>query len=111
MMDLEILLEYLKQLHEAKDIAEMEDIICDIRQLDYFYQQRKQDAIMQLVQIVINKHKAEADEHDKGQPPAQDIHQLYRSCRGFLLGLGIDKIKEKAKEKSAEEVLKRLGGN
>ena len=31
MMDLEILLEYLKQPHEAKDIVEMEDIICDIR--------------------------------------------------------------------------------
>ena len=110
MMDLEILLEYIKQLHEAKDIAEMEDIVCDIRRLDFFYRQGDQDAIMQLVQIVVNKHKAEADEHDKGQPPAQDIHQLYRSCRGFLLGLGIDKIKEKAKGKFAEEALKHLGG-
>ena len=111
MMDLENLLEYLKLSHEAKDIAEMEDIICDIRQLDFFYHQGNQDAIMQLGQIVVNKHKIEADKHDEGQPPAQDIHQLYRSCRDFLLGLGIDKVTEKAKGNYAEETLKYLGGN
>ena len=111
MMDLENLLEYLKQPHEAKDIAEMEDIICDIRQLDYFYQQGNQDAIIQLVYIVVNKHKTEADEHDKGRPQAQDIHQLYRSCRGFLMGLGRDRVEKKVRGKIIEESLKHLGGN
>lgn len=111
MSDLEYLLAYAKQCHEAKDAADILDIVQDIEQLDYFYQQGNQAAIIQLVQEVIKNHQAEADEHDKGQPPAQDIHQLYRSCRGFLVGLGKDKIEKKAREKLAEEALKHLGGN
>lgn len=111
MMDLENLLEYLKLPQDAKDIAEMEDIICDIRQLDYLYQLGNWSTVGQFIQQVIDKHKEEAIEHDKGRTPAQDIHQLYRSCRGFLLGLGIDKIKEKAKGELVEKALKHLGEN
>ena len=111
MSDLEYLLECAKQCHKAKDAADILDIAQDIGQLDHFYQQGNQIAIMQLVQIVVNKHKTEADEHDKGQRPAQDIHQLYHSCRSFLMGLGRDKVEKKVRGKIAEEALKHLGGN
>ena len=77
----------------------------------YYYQLGNEIAIRQFVGRVVDKHQKEADEHDKGLPPAQDIHQLYRSCRGFLMGLGRDKIEKKGKEKIAEEALKHLGGN
>ena len=111
MWDLEYLLEYTKQCHEAKDATEILNIVQDIEKLDYFYQQGNQMAIIELVQKVIKDHKTEVDEHDKGRLPAQDIHHLYHSCRGFLVGLGRDKIEKKAKEKFMEEALKHLGGN
>ena len=111
MSDVEYLLAYAKQCHEAKDAADILDIARDIQQLDYFYQQGNQAAIIQLVQKIVKDHQAEANEHNKGQPPAQDIHQLYHSCRSFLVGLGMDKIKKKAAEKLTEETLKHLGGN
>ena len=111
MTDIEYLLEYLKQCHEAKDIAEMEDIICDIKQLDYLYQLGNQSTVIQFIQKVVAKHQTEADEHDKGRTPAQDIHQLYHSCRSFLIGLGRDKVEKKVQGKIAEEPLKHLGGN
>ena len=111
MSDLEYLLECAKQCHEAKDAADILDIAQDIRQLDCFYQQGNQAAIMQFVQIVVKKHQKEADEHDKGQRPAQDVHQLYHSCRNFLIGLGRDKAEKKIRGKIAEEALKHLGGS
>ena len=111
MSDLEYLFEYIKQCHDAKDIAEMKDIVCDLEQLEQFYQQGNQNAIVQLVQRVVAKHQSEADEHDKGQPPAQNIHQLVSACRHFLVELGREKIEKKAREKLAEEALKHLGGN
>lgn len=111
MSDLEYLLSYVKQCYETKDAADIWEIAQAIKQLDYYYQQGNQVAIIQLVQKVVKDHKAEADEHDKGQPPAQDIHQLYHACRGFLVGLGKDKVEKKVKEKFTEEALKHLGGN
>lgn len=85
MSDLEYLFEYIKQCHDAKDIAEMKDIVCDLEQLEQFYQQGNQNAIVQLVQRVVAKHQSEADEHDKGQPPAQN-RQL-RQAEVLLSGL------------------------
>lgn len=111
MSDLECLLAYAKQCHEAKDATYILDIVQDIKQLDFFYQQGNQCAIIQFIQKVVDKHKTEADEHDKGQSPAQDIHQLYHSCRNFLVELGKDKSEKKVKEKLTEEALKHLGGN
>lgn len=111
MSDLEYLLEFVKQCHDVKDVADIMEIVQDIDQLDLFYQRGDQNAIIQLVQKVIDKHQSEVAEHDKGHAPAQDIYQLYHSCRGFLVGLGRDKIKKKAKEKLTEELLKHLGGN
>lgn len=111
MSDLEYLLESLKLFHDAQDAAELMDIVCDIQELDQLYQQQKWDAVNQFVQNVVTKHQTEADEHDKGRPQAQNIHELYSSCRGFLVGLGKDKIAKKAMEKLTEESLKHLGGN
>ena len=111
MSDLEYLLEYLKQCHDAQEAAELKDIVCDIQELDRLYQQQEWGAVNQLVQDVIAKHKTEADEHDKGRSPAQDIYQLYQSCRNFLVELGKEKIARKAAERLAEEALKHLGGN
>lgn len=111
MTDLEIFLDYAKQCHDAKDAAEIMDIIHDMQQLDFLYQQGNPYAVAQFVGTVVKKHQAEANEHDHGRPQAQDIYQLYLSCRGFLVGLGKDKIAKKAAEKLAEEALKRLGGN
>lgn len=56
MSDLEYLFEYIKQCHDAKDIVEMKDIVCDLEQLEQFYQQGNQNAIVQLVQRVVAKH-------------------------------------------------------
>lgn len=109
-MNLEYLKKYLETCHEAKDASDILDIVQDIEQLDTLYRQGNSEAIMQLVQSVIKKHQTEVDEHDKGQPPAQDIHQLYRSCRDFLVGLGGDKIEKKVRGKILEETLKHLGG-
>lgn len=111
MTDLEYLLEFVKQCHDVKDAADIMDIIQDINQLDLFYQQGDQNAIIRLVQKVIDKHQSEVAEHDKGHAPAQDVYQLYHSCRSFLFGLGKDKIKKKVAEKSTEAALKQLGGN
>lgn len=111
MSDLEYLLESLKLYHDAQDAAEVMDIVCDIQELDRLYQQQEWGAVNQLVQDVISKHKTEADEHDKGRQPAQDIHQLASACRYFLVELGKEKIAKKAAEKLTEEALKHLGGN
>lgn len=111
MSDLEYLLECAKQCHEAKDAAEILEIVQDINQLDYLYQLGNEGTIRQFIQQVVDKHKKEADEHDKGRPQAQNIHQLYRSCRSFLMGLGRDKVEKKVRGKIAEEALKHLGGN
>lgn len=111
MTDMEYLLGYLKQCHEAKDIEEMKDIICDIKQLDNFYQLGNESTIIQFIKDVVAKHQTEANEHDKGRMPAQDIHQLYYSCRNFLIGLGRDKIEKKVRGKITEEALKHLGGS
>ncbi len=111
MTDLEYLLEFAKQCHDVKDAADILNIVQDINQLDLFYQRRDQNAIIQLVQKVVDKHQSEVAEHDKGHAPAQDIHQLYHSCRSFLFGLGRDKIEKKVAEKSTEAALKQLGGN
>lgn len=105
MSDLECLLAYVKQCHEAKDAADILDIAQDIQQLDFFYQMKNQSAVIQLVQNVINKHRAEVDKHDKGRPQAQTFQQLYYSCRSFLVRLGEEKIEKKAKEKVTEELL------
>lgn len=111
MTDLEYLLGLAKQCQNAKDAADILDIVRDIDQLDLFYQRRDQNAIIQLVQKVIDKHRSKVAEHDKGHAPAQDIHQLYHSCRNFLVKLGRDKMEKKVKEKLTEETLKHLGGN
>lgn len=110
MSDLEYLSECARQYHEAKDAAEILDIAQDIGQLDNLYQQGNPNTVMHFIQKVVAKHQTEADEHDRGRTPAQDIHQLYYSCRNFLVGLGRDKIEKKAKEKLAEEALRHLGG-
>ena len=110
MSDIEYLLECAKQCHEAKDTADIWDIAQDIGQLDNIYQQGNPNAVIHFIQNVIAKHQTEADEHDKGRTPAQDIHQLYYSCRNFLVGLGREKIEKKAREKLTEEALKHLGG-
>ncbi len=109
MSDIEYLLECAKQCHDAKDAADILDIAQDIRQLDYLYQTGNWGAVSQLIQQIVNKHKAEADEHDKGQPLAQNIQQQARACYNFLVGLGKDKIEKKVKEKLTEETLKHLG--
>ena len=106
MSELEYLLAYAKQCHEAKDAADILDIAQDIQQLDFFYQKKNQSAVIQLVQNIINKHRAEVDKHDKGRPQAQTFQQLYYSCRSFLMGLGVEKIEKKTKETVAEELLK-----
>ena len=111
MSDIEYLLECAKQFHEASDVAEILDIAQDIGQLDNIYQQGNPNAVIHFIQKVVAKHQTEADEHDKGRASAQDIHQLYYSCRNFLVGLGREKIEKKAREKLAEEALKHLGGN
>lgn len=111
MSDIEYLLECAKQCREAKDAMEILDIVQDIEELDALYRQGDSGAVVQLVQVVIKKHQAEVAEHDKGQPPAQDIHQLYRSCRSFLIGLSRDEVEKKIRGKFAEEALKYLRGN
>lgn len=111
MSDIEYLLGCVKQYHEAKDATDILDIVQDIEELDALYRQGNSVALVQLVQAVIKKHQAEVEEHDKGQPPAQDIHQLYCSCRSFLMGLGRDEVEKKIRGKIAEEALKHLGGN
>ena len=111
MSDVEYLLACAKQCHEAKDTADIWDIAQDIGQLDNIYQQGNPNAVIHFIQNVIAKHQTEADEHDKGRTPAQDIHQLYYSCRNFLVGLGRDKVEKKVRGKIAEEALKHLGGN
>lgn len=111
MSDFEILLAWAKQFHDAKDIADVLDILRDIEQLDVCYQRGDQIAIAKFVNTVVSKHQAEANEHDKGRAPAQDIHQLYCSCRNFLVGLGMDRVKNKAIEKFTEEAQNHLGGN
>lgn len=110
MSDVEYLLACAKQCHEAKDTSDIWDIAQDIGQLDNIYQQGNPNAVIHFIQNVIAKHQTEADEHDKGRTPAQDIHQLYYSCRNFLVELGREKIEKKAREKLTEEALKHLGG-
>lgn len=99
MSDIEYLLACAKQCHEAKDTADIWDIAQDIGQLDNIYQQGNPNAVIHFIQNVIAKHQTEADEHDKGRTPAQDIHQLYYSCRNFLVGLGRDKVEKKVRGK------------
>lgn len=110
-MSLEYLKQYLETCHEFKDATDILDIVQDIEELDTLYWQGNSAAIMQLVQTVIKKHQTEVEEHDKGQPPAQNVHELYCSCRSFLMGLGRDKVEKKVRGKIAEEALKHLGGN
>ena len=106
MSDIEYLLECAKQCREAKDAADILDIAQDLEALDALYQQGNPDMIKQFIQKIVAKHQTEADEHDKGRTPAQDIHQLYRSCRSFLIGLGRDKVEKKIRGKIAEEAWK-----
>lgn len=111
MTDLEIFVDYAKRCHDAKDVAEIMDIISDMRQLDFLYQQGNPYTVAHFVRTVVEKHQAEANEHDQGRQPAQDIHQLAASCHHFLVELGKQKIAKKAGEKLADEILKLLGGN
>ena len=74
MSDLEYLFEYIKQCHDAKDIVEMKDIVCDLEQLEQFYQQGNQNAIVQLVQRVVAKHQSEKKSRKKPEKNLQKKH-------------------------------------
>ena len=45
MSELEYLLAYAKQCHEAKDAADILDIAQDIQQLDFFYQKKTKETV------------------------------------------------------------------
>ena len=111
MSDLDYLVEGLKVCHDAKDAAEVADIICDIRQLDFLWKQGNVFQLDSFVDSVIQKYPRKAAEHDKGLPLYQSIEQRAVSCRRFLVSLGMEKLEKKAVGKLGEEALKYLGGN
>lgn len=103
MSDVEYLLECAKQCHEVKDAADILDIAQDVEQLDNIYQQGNPNAVIHFIQKVIAKHQTEANEHDKGRTPAQDIHQLYYSCRNFCW----DWAEKKSRKKPEKNLQKK----
>ena len=111
MSDLDYLIEGLKLCHDAKDAAEVADIICDIQQLDFLWQQGNVFKLDSFVDSVIQKYPRKVAEHDKGLPQSQCTEQRAVSCRRFLMSLGMEKLEKKAVGKLGEEALKHLGGN
>lgn len=94
-------LEYLKQFHAIKDIA---DIIDEIEKLDRLAYQYDWDAVGQHLQDVSEKHTVEkAIYNSVNQSPPQSIQQSAANCRQFLLALGAEKI--------TKELSKHPGGN
>ncbi len=93
-------LEYLKQFHKIKDIA---DIIYEIEKLDFLVAQNNWNAVNQHIQKVSEEHPVEATVYNSMRVPAQTIQQATTGCRQFLLSLGEAKI--------AEELSKHFGGN
>ena len=83
-------LEYLKQFHTIKDVAE---IIDEIEKLDRLVYQCDWDAVNQHLQDVSNKHIVEkAIYNSVNQSPPQSIQQSAANCRQFLLALGAEKL-------------------
>lgn len=94
-------LEYLKQYHSIKDVA---DIIDEIEKLDCLAYQNDWDAVGQHLQDVSKKHIVEkAIYNSVNQSPPQSIQQSAANCRQFLLALGAEKI--------TKELSKHPGGN
>ena len=94
-------LEYLKQFHEIKEIA---DIIDEIEILDCLVFQDKWDEVARHLQDVSQNHIVEKAVYNSvNQSPPQSIQQSAANCRQFLLALGAEKI--------TKELSKRLGGN
>ena len=93
-------LEYLKQFHENKDVA---DIIDEIEKLDCLVFQNDWNAVSQYIQEVSSKHPVEAGVYNAVRIPAQTIQDAAAACRQFLLALGAEKI--------TKELSKHPGGN
>lgn len=94
-------LEYLKQFHEIKEIA---DIIDEIEKLDCLVFQDKWDEVARHLQDVSQNHIVEKAVYNSvNQSPPQSIQQSAANCRQFLLALGAEKI--------TKELSKHLGGN
>jgi len=94
-------LEYLKQFHEIKDVA---DIIYEIEKLDCLTYQNDWYAVGQHLQDVSKNHEVEKTIYNSvNQTPPQSVQQSAANCRQFLLSLGAEKI--------TKELSKHLGGN
>lgn len=94
-------LEYLKQYHSVKDIA---DIIGEIEKLDRLTYQNDWDAVSHHLQDVSQKHIVEKAVYNSvNQTPPQSIQQSAANCRQFLLALEAEKI--------TKELSKHPGGN
>ena len=111
MSDLDYLIEGLKLCHDAKDAAELADIIRDIQQLNLLWQQGNASQLDSFINSIIWKYPQKVAEHDKGLPQYQSIEQRAVSCRRFLVSLGMEKLEKKTVGKLGEEALKYLGGN
>lgn len=94
-------IEYLKQFHQIKDMA---DIISDIEKLDRLVSQNDWYAVEQHLRTISQKRFLEKAAYNSiNQNPPQTIQQSAANCRQFLLILGNEKI--------TEELTKHLGGN
>lgn len=94
-------LNYLKQFHEIKDIA---DISHEIEKLDCLAYQNDWDAVERHLQDISQKHIVEKAVYNSvNQTPPQSIQQSAANCRQFLLMLGAEKV--------TKELSKHPGGN
>ena len=104
-------LDYLKLAHEAKDAADVADITGYMKKLEFFVQQGRWYDVNQLIDIISDKYKTEANQYNQGRTPAQTPQERASACYNFLNTLRGEKMAKKAEGKIEEEKLKHLGGN
>ena len=111
MSDLKYLTEGAKLCHDIKDTADIAEIDYYMCELNRLACQGEWDAVNQLIGVISERYRSEANDYNKNRKPAQTSPDAARACYWFLQELRNKKTAKKSAEKLAEEAHKHSGGN